>query len=471
MSMRPRRRGALGITTDTLLDKLAMNDTRNGESDDASVRSASNAPEDACLNESDNESSCDHDLLAWRREHFIPLRKVELTRLLAAQADDDSQREAFVQFCTLLEAVFHHEYHQCLEALKRLYEPFNPDSVTRELLTLTEQQRKASIPELFERLVHLLQRANYRHLSRREIECVVGIASDWGIRLQVDFSRFDRLEVFVCGDTVEQRTRRHWRNLYRPEAITVALYQRLVLIFRLRETDEPGDNTDDTDRRWVYIKMFKNIPKQDVDMLLPGSRFKMTPLDFCRVMLPTLSGLAIIIFRIFQGALLLVFAGVYGMLAFLGLVGGTLGYAFRSVLGYLRTKDKYRLVLTRRLYYQNLDNNAGVFFRLLDDAEEQEFREAVLAYALLDRRARPDGWDADRLDREAEAWLSGILDFPVDFEVHDALAKLQRLGCATSTPDGRWQALPLPQVIAALTQRWKDLFQQPPELPADRTVS
>jgi hypothetical protein len=176
-------------------------------------------------------------------------------------------------------------------------------------------------------------------------------------------------------------------------------------------------------------------------------------------MLPTLSGLAIVIVRIFQGALLLLFAGVYGMLAFLGLVGGTLGYAVRSVLGYFRTKDKYRLVLTRRLYYQNLDNNAGVLFRVLDEAEEQEFREALLAYALLDRYARPDGWDAERLDREVEAWLSRQLNCKIDFEVHDALAKLERLGCAAADDDDRWHALPLSQALDALDRRWDAFFQ------------
>jgi hypothetical protein len=153
------------------------------------------------------------------------------------------------------------------------------------------------------------------------------------------------------------------------------------------------------------------------------------------------------------------------MLAFLGLVGGTIGYAVRSVLGYFRTKDKYRLVLTRRLYYQNLDNNAGVLFRVLDEAEEQEFREAILAYALLDRRARPDGWYAERLDREAEAWLSDLLGYPVDFEVHDALEKLQRLGCASSTDDGRWQALPLSEALVALDHRWDNLFRHAPPAP------
>jgi hypothetical protein len=425
------------------------------------ARSEPEAAPDAWLDEADGARGEDHDVLAWRREHFIPLRKAELTRLLADQEADADRRQQFLRLCALLEALFHHQYHEYLEVLKQLYEPFNPDSVTRELRTLTDQQREAVIPDLFERFTHLLERANYRHLSRQEIERVVGIASDWGLRLQVDFQRFERLEVFVCGDISQQRTRKHWRNLYRPQPVSVPLYQRLVMIFRLRDTDEPGRRQEEVDPRWVYIKMFKNIPKQDVDMLLPGSKFKMSPLDYGRVMLPTLSGLAIVAFRLFQGALLLVFAGIYGMLAFLGLVGGTLGYAFRSVMGYLRTKDKYRLVLTRRLYYQNLDNNAGVFFRILDNAEEQEFREAVLAYAMLDRRARPDGWDAERLDQEAEDWLSDVLSMSIDFEVHDALDKLDRLGCATRTEDGRWQALPLTEALATLTRRWCEIFQSP----------
>ena len=51
----------------------------------------------------------------------------------------------------------------------------------------------------------------------------------------------------------------------------------------------------------------------------------------------------------------------------------------RSFHGYLRTREKHQLSLTRHLYFQNLDNNAGVIYHLLAEAEEQEFREIVLA--------------------------------------------------------------------------------------------
>jgi hypothetical protein len=117
--------------------------------------------------------------------------------------------------------------------------------------------------------------------------------------------------------------------------------------------------------------------------------------------------------------------GVYGFIAFLIFVVGTLGYGVKSFFGYLQTKDKYHLHLTRNLYYQNLDNNAGVLTRLLFDAQEQEFREAVLAYALL-LQAGDGGLSANDLDRGAEAWLENVLQTPIDFECADAIAKLDR---------------------------------------------
>jgi hypothetical protein len=32
------------------------------------------------------------------------------------------------------------------------------------------------------------------------------------------------------------------------------------------------------------------------------------------------------------------------------------------------------------LYFKNLDNNAGVFFHIIAEAEEEEFKEALLGY-------------------------------------------------------------------------------------------
>ncbi len=393
----------------------------------------------------------------WRREHFIPLRKSDLVRMLEQDASLHGGAPCqFKQLCRLLSATIHHHYYKWLEELKDLYAPFNPDSVTWQKDALTDEQRQALIPDLFDRFTALLQRANYRCLSRDELNQAVGVASDWGVRLHVDFSVFARLEVYVRGDVVEERKRRSWRTYYKNEPVEVPVYQRLVVMFLLCDH---ADAPEGCDPRGVHVKVFKNIPKADLDMLLPGSRFAMSLMDRGKILLPTITGLAIAILKIVKGVLLLAFAGLYGILAVIGLVGGTIGYGVKSFLGYLRTKEKYQLNLTRSLYYQNLDNNGGVICRILDEAEEQELLEAILAYALLIWKADASGWTADQLDKAAEHYLTSVLKRDVDFEVHDALDKLERFGCATKTPDGRWQATPMEDALVTLDRAWDDYFR------------
>jgi hypothetical protein len=56
------------------------------------------------------------------REHYIPLRKSDLTQLLCSDKDLPFQeREPFRQFCKLVSSVFHFEYLQQLEDLKDAY--------------------------------------------------------------------------------------------------------------------------------------------------------------------------------------------------------------------------------------------------------------------------------------------------------------------------------------------------------------
>jgi hypothetical protein len=171
--------------------------------------------------------------------------------------------------------------------------------------------------------------------------------------------------------------------------------------------------------------------------------------------MPTVSGLAVSAYKAFKGALLAAAAGVYGILAVLGV---TCGYGIRSFYGYLQTKQRYQLNLTESLYYQNLDNNAGVIARLLNDAEEQENREALLAYFFLWQLPSGAGITDDELDLRIENFLSECLGRPVDFEVDDALAKLLRLGLAREASNHCYFAVPIAESLEALDQAWDGYF-------------
>jgi hypothetical protein len=126
----------------------------------------------------------------------------------------------------------------------------------------------------------------------------------------------------------------------------------------------------------------------------------------------------------------------------------------KSFHGYLQTKQKYQLNLTESLYYQNLDNNAGALFRLLNEAEEQEFREAVLAYFFLLTRAGAAGWNREHLDDAIEDFLEAKAGIKVDFEIGDAVDKLVHFELIEHRGDGLLHAVPLREARAALDRVW-----------------
>src|SRR5207244_8380050 len=120
-------------------------------------------------------------------------------------------------------------------------------------------------------------------------------------------------------------------------------------------------------------------------------------------------------------------AGAAGVAMLLGPLGVIGGYGYKQWAGYKITKQMYSKLLTESLYYQTLDNNGGVLTRILDEAEEQECREAILAYYCLWRYGPPQGWTAEQLDDYVELYLEGAADLKVDFEIGDAIDKVERL--------------------------------------------
>src|SRR5580700_263687 len=197
------------------------------------------------------------------REQFIPIRKTDLVELLCRDWPlSQHDRDHFRRFCRRLDSTLHCEYHARLEQLKDAYAGFDPDADTQPLEPHAAGKPAQEIERLFSQFIALLERANFKRLSPAELNAALQRASDWGINLEVDFEVFDRLEIFVRGDVVGQRTRRRWRNLMRVEEVSLPVYQRLVVILKLRED---GGQPAHIDTDSVYIKIFKDIPKVDVE--------------------------------------------------------------------------------------------------------------------------------------------------------------------------------------------------------------
>ncbi len=446
----------------------------------------------------------DDDLIARQLPHrstFIPLRHADLRQKLLELlpiSEPDSDADVHQRICQRLKAIFHVEHLTILQQLEDCYSHLDPDSELLDLSAISDMGRQKLADRLIDRISELLTRAHYKQLSRGEIESAIEIGCQWGVRLDVNLGLFDRLEIFARGYRKVTVCRRRWQNFYRAEEIELPEFQRLIMIFRTQPPLEAADtkknrNVGETGKekgtgeqgevdkpkksripKWkseeppfsnhfVYLKTFKNIPETDLEILLPGSRVRLTRLDRVRILLPTLSGTFIMAYKLFRSMVVLSLAITVGaILGWIVFWGAMIGYIVKSFLSYFRTKSKYQFDLTKSLYLKNLDNNLSVIYRIMNEAEEQEYCEAMLAYTLLWKHEKipSTGIDRDGLDKIAESLLHKVTKMSVDFEVDDALAKLLRLGIATvDNNTGRWQAVPGEVALESLSKTWNDLLK------------
>ncbi len=391
------------------------------------------------------------------REHYIPLRRSDLVGLLCKDlAPDRAAAQRFGQFAEMISETFHFEYHKLLEELKDDYAPFDPDSVTRAVVPLSAEQKEKKVALLFDRLAVLMERANFKRLGREDLEKALTEVSEWGINMDVDLSIFEHLQVYARGDTVGTRYTRHWPKIWQRIAVKLPIYNRLVLFVKLKPSRRlpEGLRTDA-----VFLKAFKEIPKADMEMLLPGARLQMPGFQRLKLGGSVIGGGAGIGYTMAQEFMNTAFFTLVSSPQLLvGIVSALFGYGYKQYAGYQSTRNVFHLRLNQSLYYQTIGNNLGVLFHLMDEAEEQECREALLAYYYLWRYAGSEGWRAPDLDDYVEMDLERLAQLKVDFEIGDALAKLERLRLVAKRDD-RYVAIPVERALEVLDEAWDNYFK------------
>jgi hypothetical protein len=407
---------------------------------------------------------CVRGMLApMQRDHRVGVR---LDALLGAIADDARpDGPALAEVGMRIQDVLHLECRARLRELKRLwasYDP-NPEGVPRPPTAGRE-----GLTKCWQALDELLTRANYVKISTDELDRSLDRQSLFPLALHTRLDDFAQLQLWRRGLTTRTETVSTWFGLRR-RAVRVESYERVVLAVRFQDADHfagskrrlpftPGEAT---------IKLFQDVPTDDLEMLFPNTTVKMRLRDHLTMWLPTLFGGIGVLTKslgplmVVGGLLWLRMSEGGGMRALepsewaaLGLAGSAavaiVLFSIRQLSRFKARKIEFLQLLTRNLYFRNLDNNAGVFHRVLDSAEEEETAEAALGYALL-RWHGPT--DIAGLDGSVEAWLAERFGVKVDLEADDALAKLERLGLAVQE-DGRWRALAPAEALAILDRRW-----------------
>jgi hypothetical protein len=229
----------------------------------------------------------------------------------------------------------------------------------------------------------------------------------------------------------------------------------------------------------MVIKLFKNIPKADLEMLFPNAQVTMRRKDKLIMGIPAIGGGISVLIK--TGAGLIAFTFVLMSMISHTIKGGLInmpgpqevaqlvagftalsmigGFVFKQWLKYKNRKFEFMKMLGDNLYFKNLDNNAGVFHHIIDAAEEEECKEAIFGYYFLLRH--PRGLTASELDDAIEAWLETRYATLIDFEIDDALRKLKALGLCTIENDTgpSYKAIDLNEACRRIDFIWDNYFQ------------
>jgi hypothetical protein len=397
---------------------------------------------------------------------FIPFRRRDIVEMclqrnrLSAEADD------FRQLSYMLGQIFHFEFHQVIEALKNAYTDLDPDSDMRNP-DLGEARQTESFVQLLD---GLLEKANYERVTESELNQALVESSLFKIRLHVDFDDFSEVSLFARGVSLRKEALPTWFGL-RSKTVEFTNYDRVVVYIRIRD-DYRHSKQDFASCRAgaTLLKLFRNVPRADLEMLFPNTRVKMRLQDKLLIGVPALVSGGIVLTTklgaslVLLGSLLGYWLGVSkqpaemnqaGIMVLLAGVAALGGYLWKQFNNFKNRKLRFMQALTQNLYFKNLDNNAGVFHRLANDAEEEESKEAILAYYFL--LTSEDPLSRAELDRAVESWFESSWQCAVDFEIDDALHKLLTLGLVTES-GGRFSALSIDDGIRLLDQRWDNYF-------------
>lgn len=409
------------------------------------------------------------------RDQFIPVRKKDLIAQLEMRGlpGGAADAEKFRTLCKFLAAIYHYDYFDQLERLRTDYFYFNPQIDPHARCDAAELER--SYTDLREALTGVLKAGNFTEIPHDEIERAHREHGHIRVETRAPLEDFRQVRFFRRG---------HSRQIIevpalfglRKRQIECDVYDDVILFVAMkpdkdivRKRDRKRFVRDRLRPGSVLIKYFRQIPSADLNALFPNVRVVMSNMDRLMLGIPALAGGIPILLNLIPAlSLLFLLAGFYlgltgaigedetrkALAALSGLVALG-GFLLQQWIKYQRQSLKYQKLLSDNVYFRNVNNNAGIFDYLIGMAEEQECKEAFLAYHFILGAASPTTQDS--LDREIEQWLNTTFGIDTDFEVDDALRKLERLGLLRRAGEAL-TVLPLDDALVRIDILWDGLF-------------
>ncbi len=394
---------------------------------------------------------------------FIPLTRDAAIAHVLDRAG--AEADVLALLAVRLHELRHRQYLALARRLRRCYLPFSPDRDTIRGATLPAEERHARESEFAGIVGDLLKRANYVSLCEADINRIITASEPFSLRVSVDLSEYAFFALHYRDEYTETTEYRRPDRLYLVKARKeVACFRRLFLFLKLKDEEErvrevmaerrvperrarrlvarkrrflpKGASSD-----FVYVKLFRDLPEHDVQILFPNREVRFRPFDKLKFGVTAGGGTAFGLFST-TGKL----AAATSPFAVAGAMAGLVALVARQVTSFFNHRTRYMAELAQKLFFHNLANNRAALALMLDRAEEEEFKEDLFAIAALAGRT-VDGTGIAAAKAAVERDLLSTHRAAVDFEIDDALARLERDGLLDRTDDGRILVPPAGQIL------------------------
>ncbi|MEL7047731.1 MAG: TMEM143 family protein [Pseudomonadota bacterium] len=416
-------------------------------------------------------------------EKFIPITRFALMdRLSKPKAWANGEAKAARRFFKYLDYWRHQTYSARLLELDQIYEPFSPDSDLLMTRKFTKDELSRMKTELISEMRSILIQANYEEISSEQVDAILSKDTHYGLDLHVDFDAFEHSMIFYRGASSRKDHRRRIQKFFLKEEFDVPIYQRLFLLFKLKplETailemmEREKINRKEAEKKVrkqrahipesvsqdnIYMKLFKNIPRSDVEMVFPNTVVKYRLFDKIKLGGGSAVGLGVSLFAAAGklGAVLV------NPIAAITVVGGLGAAIFRQAMNFVNTKQRYMVIMAQNLYFHSMADNRGVMIKLVDRAAEEDVKEEILLYAVL-AKSPANRSDLDDIDRAIEKYLATAFGVTLDFDLEDALSRLLEDGLVTEEPDGTLRTLPPAIAAEHLDEKWDRFLDELPDM-------
>ncbi|RDX63396.1 hypothetical protein CR513_58181, partial [Mucuna pruriens] len=215
-------------------------------------------------------------------------------------------------------------------------------------------------------------------------------------------------------------------SLLNKNTIQEPTFDRIIVVYRLASSNSKQE-------RGIFVKHFKNIPMADMEIVLPEKKSPgLTPMDWVKFIGSAVVGLVAVASSLDVDT---------ADLRVIGAVLSTvLGYFVKTYFTFQQNLVQYQNLITQAMYDKQLDSGRGTLLHLCDDVIQQEVKEVIISFFILMEQGKAN---RQELDRWCEELIREEFGENCNFDVDDAVQKLEKLGIVTKDIIGRYQCVGL----------------------------